>query len=211
MTSTGNAKKRIFYYDFLRCFAILSVIACHVFAIPVVRISNFGSWLWYYSLFLNTLRDIAVPMFVLISGALLLDKKETLTKFTKKRINRVIIPYLVWTIIFILFTYMCSQIGIGKPNLSLESIISSVATIRLVGIPTYFWFVQMIFVVYIVIFILNKLNERYPNTLKIALVLGLIIIAAYNLNIIPLERPSNYPFYAIFAVIGYYLSKIDLK
>ena len=150
-------------------------------------------------------------MFVLISGALLLDKKETLAKFTKKRINRVIIPYLVWTIIFILFTYMCSQIGIGKPNLSLESIISSVATIRLVGIPTYFWFVQMIFVVYIVIFILNKLNERYPNTLKIALVLGLIIIAAYNLNIIPLERPSNYPFYDIFAVIGYYLSKIDLK
>lgn len=51
MTSTGNAKKRIFYYDFLRCFAILSVIACHVFAIPVVRISNFGSGLWYYSLF----------------------------------------------------------------------------------------------------------------------------------------------------------------
>lgn len=109
MTSTGNAKKRIFYYDFLRCFAILSVIACHVFAIPVVRISNFGSGLWYYSLFLNTLRDIAVPMFVLISGALLLDKKETLAKFTKKRINRVIIPYSLDNNFYTIYIHVLSN------------------------------------------------------------------------------------------------------
>ena len=43
MTSTGNAKKRIFYYDFLRCFAILSVIAALIGLYIVIKNYNQNS------------------------------------------------------------------------------------------------------------------------------------------------------------------------
>ena len=39
-------------------------------------------------MFLNCLRDISVPLFVCVSGALLITKKDTIITFLKKRVNK---------------------------------------------------------------------------------------------------------------------------
>lgn len=202
----GQAKKeRIFYYDLLRAFAIFCILACHIFAQYVIKTDIFATKFWYYALFLNCLRDIGVPLFVALSGSLLLDRKETLIKFAKKRLTRVVIPYLFWGIIFILvFSFIFNE---G----SIMDIASNVFSISPKGTANFFWFVPMILITYALIFIINKLNEYNGIALKICLILSLIGIILINLKYLPMTKPIYYLYYSIFAIIGYYLSNVDLS
>ena len=78
--------KRIFYYDVLRALAIIGIVFCHVSVCPNL----------YISVFFDCFRDFSIPIFVMLSGALLLGKKDTLIKFFKKRLSRLFIPFLFW-------------------------------------------------------------------------------------------------------------------
>lgn len=204
-------KNRIFYLDILRAFAIFSVLACHCFDNYVVNVDIFGTALWYYSLFLNSLRDLGVPLFVLLSGCLLLNKKEDIITFVKKRVSRVAIPCLFWAFLFIACALIFKQFGFSLyPFTDLNNLIYGVFHLK--NTASYFWFVPMIFSVYVVIFVINKLNERYKHTLKISLIISILIFILINLNMIQFAKPYyKYIFYSIFAVIGYYLANFDFK
>lgn len=204
-------KNRIFYLDILRAFAIFFVLSCHCFDTYVVNIDIFGTAFWYYSLFLNSLRDLGVPLFVLLSGSLLLNKKENLITFVKKRVSRVIIPCLFWVFLFILCSLIFEHYGFNLyPFTDLNNLIYGVFHLK--NTASYFWFVPMIFSVYVVIFLINKLNEYYLHTLKISLTLSILLIVLYNFNIIQFAKPYyKYIFYSVFAIIGYYLANFDFK
>ena len=81
---------RIIYYDFIRAFAIFGVLACHGFGALVVNVDIFDTKLWYYSLLFNSLRDVSVPLFVCLSGALLITKKDSFIVFINGFINKLI-------------------------------------------------------------------------------------------------------------------------
>lgn len=204
MNSSGHRENRIFYYDIIRAFAILCIISCHVFAEYVTKTAIFNTKFWYYSLFLNSLRDIGVPLFVILSGSLLLDKYETLKTFAKKRITRVLVPYLFWGIIFILaFAFIF--------NNDIYYLVFNVFSLTPEGIANFFWFVPMIFITYVVIFIINTLNHYNKNTLKIALIISLIALILMNINVLHYQRPLIYLYYSIFAVFGYFLVNVDFS
>ena len=64
-----KTKKRIYYFDVLRVIACLAVIMIHTSGTYVLR--NFRTFnFWVRNLF-DSLSRIAVPLFVMISGALL--------------------------------------------------------------------------------------------------------------------------------------------
>lgn len=208
--SHKNTKKRIFYYDFLRCIAIIFIIACHVFAIYVNKKSIFGTNLWLFSMYFNTLRDVGVPLFVAISGALLLNRRETIGKFVKKRLTRVVIPYIFWAVMFFFFVLICVKFNLHYPkNITAASLLPCVFNINPQAPAVYLWFVPMILIVYIFVFIINKINEKYPSVFKIALILSIISIILLNLDIISVKKPFTYPFFTCFAVFGYYLANTD--
>ncbi|MDO5859353.1 acyltransferase [Methanobrevibacter sp.] len=212
MNQIKSAKKRIFYYDIIRAFAIICIIACHTFASFASTKGLFGSNFWYYSVYLNMLRNLGVPLFVVLSGCLLIGRKDSLITFAKKRLNRVLVPYIFWGIIFILFVIFLQYIGQNYYDYgTIGNLIFSVFNINPDGKTVFFWFVPMILVTYVIIFIINKLNERYENTLKIALIISLILIVLINIDLIPKSKPYNYLYYFIFAVMGYYLSGCDLN
>lgn len=208
-----HKSNRIFYYDMIRAFAIFCIVSCHVFAIYVTDVDIFGTKFWYCALFLNSLRDIGIALFVALSGCLLINKKENLTSFVKKRINRVIIPYLFWAVIFILVSFLLKHYGfvpLFKFN-KINTLIFGVFSIDPIKGAVIFWFVPMILTVYIVIFLINKLNEYYKHTFKIALLVSILVIILSNFNLISLSKPHIYILYSVFAVIGYYLSNIDFS
>ena len=212
MNQTKPVKKRIFYYDIIRAFAIFCIIACHSFASFASSTGLFGSNFWYYSVFMNMLRNLGVPLFVVLSGCLLIGRKDSLVTFAKKRLNRVLVPYIFWGIIFILFVIFLQYIGQNYYNYgNIGNLIFSVFNINPDGKMVFFWFVPMILVTYVIIFIINKLNERYENTLKIALIISVILIILINIDLIPKSKPYNYLYYFMFAVMGYYISKCDLR
>ena len=97
--------KRLIEVDILRGFAMLSVVAIHVSNIPMAILS---SGLRYFAVFMfNSFINYAVSMFFLIS-ALMAARSEAnrpvkLLEYYKKKLMRLGLPYLVWTLIYILF------------------------------------------------------------------------------------------------------------
>ena len=210
MGESGITKKRIFYYDFLRCFAIIGIVICHVSATIVSTKNLYGTEIWFTSLFFNSLRDIAVPLFVVISGALLLGRNESFASFTKKRFVRVIIPYVFWMFVFVIIGSILASHSIHfGSNWTFSRIFFSVFSLKPTGSAAFFWFVPMIISVYIMIFILNKLSEELPEIYVIALIISLITVVLMNMNILSFKKPNIYPLYTIYALIGYFLSRTD--
>ena len=196
--------ERIIYYDFIRTFAIFGVVACHCFGALVVNVDIFNTKLWYYSLLLNSLRSMSVDLFIVLSGALLITKKESIKVFIKKRFNRVVIPYIFWVLIFLIV-----EITFWHYTDSFQ-FISQTLSLNPTGSAAVFWFVHMILIVYVLIFILNKLAEFNKNFLKLGLIASSLFVVFFNFNLIPpSSRPYNYVFFIIFAIFGYYLKSYD--
>lgn len=102
--STPNVPTYNISYDIIRFVAILIVFSIHCMAgleanqdtIINVFVCNL----------LHSFQGIGVPLFVLLSGALLLNKQETPCNFLKKRTIRVLIPFFVWSIIVFVIYYI---------------------------------------------------------------------------------------------------------
>lgn len=60
---------------------------------------------WFTANFIHSVFIFAVPLFFMISGAMLLefDKKYDIKTYFSKRIHKTLIPYIFWSIIGILF------------------------------------------------------------------------------------------------------------
>ena len=90
-------------YDVIRFVAILVVFSIHCMAgLDAQRDSDTNIFI---SNLLHAFQGIGVPLFVLLSGALLLGKQESPLVFLKKRMVRVLIPFLSWSVI--LFGIYC--------------------------------------------------------------------------------------------------------
>ena len=86
-------KERIFYYDVLRAFAIIGVIICHLdhFFGPLTTPAQIIAQMTFHDI-----GNIGVPIFLMISGALLLNREyPSLEKFLKKRFARIIYPFIL--------------------------------------------------------------------------------------------------------------------
>lgn len=205
----STKQNRIFYYDMIRFFAIFGILSCHIFASLVVKPQIFATKLWYYSVLMNSLRDVSIGLFVALSGALLIKKKDSLIVFFKKRLSRVILPYVFWVIVFIIFGIICITKGYYF-KCSISELIINTASISPTGPGNFFWFVPMIIVVYIVIAILNRLYTYNNDSLKYALCISLFVVIIWNVFNLHITNPYKYVFYSVFAVIGYYCANIDL-
>ena len=68
--------KRIFYLDFLKGVAIFFVVLLHTAALGLSR-AEIGTFTWEVCNVIDSLCRFVVPIFVIISGALLLDEKKS--------------------------------------------------------------------------------------------------------------------------------------
>ncbi|PZM85306.1 MAG: hypothetical protein DKT66_03745 [Candidatus Melainabacteria bacterium] len=100
--NTPNATKQehFFYVDFLRCFAIIQVILLHTSAPFATTTSAKG--LFWVGCILDSITRSCVPLFLMISGMLLLSsrKEEPPVTFLQRRLWRVGSPLIAWTVIY---------------------------------------------------------------------------------------------------------------
>lgn len=91
-----------FNVSVIRAIACIMVIIMHVAAI------NFPHFLikWWPTNVYDSFVRSCVPLFLMISGALLLRKKERLSVFVRKRFLRIIPPLLFWSIIYLLWLWI---------------------------------------------------------------------------------------------------------
>ena len=99
-----TAKQRIIYLDFLKVIAIFLMVANHC----VDNVTPAERALPWYNLWgsvYNSFTRPAIPLFMMVTGILLLPTKMDMGSFYKKRLSRVLIPFLVWSVLYNLFPW----------------------------------------------------------------------------------------------------------
>ena len=103
------------WLDNARIAAILAVVILHS-AVSGVVDTDLGSGYWWAGNLYSAFSRWCVPVFVMISGALLLSpaRQESLGTFYRKRMSRVLWPFLFWSAFFLGWT-LVKGIAKGKP------------------------------------------------------------------------------------------------
>lgn len=174
-------KTRIKYFDTLKFLAITGVIFLHCFILKdTVEILNFNV------VNLNQIGRFGVPLFLLISGALLLNREIELKSFFKKRFVRICYPL----IFFIILAYVL--------KIYLHPL-------------TAFWYCWMVIGTYLAIPLIN-IFVKYASEKEIEYALALFVMTAilyqiFNLLDITYSLDLNFFITPIsYLILGYYLS-----
>lgn len=142
-----NDKRRKQYLDVIKIFACFAVIMMHL------CVNKSGSLLnWSIFKCFNTIGNFAVPVFVMVSGALLLNKNK---KISYKDIYLKYIPRLILSLLIVnIFIYLVN--GILDRNITMYGFLSSVTGVFLNNVPVPYWYVYMMIGLYIVTPILKS-------------------------------------------------------
>ena len=118
----NTTRKHVVWLDVVRLVAMFTVVCCHSadpFNVypgePPANIDEIKFWGAAYGAFLRP----CVPLFVMITGALLLPVRGEISAFYKKRISRVFWPFLIWSVIYNLFPWFTGLLGLN-PEIILD-------------------------------------------------------------------------------------------
>ena len=118
MTQTVNAgqRPRLVWADVVRLVAMFAVACCHATDpfnfYPGPEPDNIGDIRLWGAAWGAVLRP-CVPLFVMLTGALLLPVREETGHFLRRRIGRVLWPFLLWSVIYNLFPWFTGVLGFG--------------------------------------------------------------------------------------------------
>ncbi len=213
--------ERIQYLDVLRVLAMLAVVFLHASAATLMV--GDGSAVWHFSNALTSLFSAGVPLFFMISGALLLNSHKTVSVgYTlKRRVLRLLVPLLVWSLIYIAYSLVVSWRVGGSPDWA-EAIY---ALKHLPGNPVIvpLWFMYAMIAVYILSPLLKRLVDNLSRDLVLYL-LGLWVLFSCLLPTIQAFVPESvspiftlhvkydldfFAGYLGYFLLGYYLVKMD--
>lgn len=199
--------KRILYFDALRLMAIIAVILIHVVIAPP-NIFKTNQFVWWLTLICKSSSNWAVPIFFMISGALLLKKDEPISAIFLKRIPKIVLPFLVWNLVYIYF-----DLKLFKTHTFIGDLINSIS-----GQITYhLWFIYALVGLYIITPLLRLLiKNAQRKDIEYFLLLSFLVNTIHpiferftHIHIgIPLFFVQGY---IIFFVLGYYLTHFDFS
>ena len=218
-----NRIKRIEWIDFCRALAIILVILCHTsehyyhFVLTGEAQAPSLSWLFQNTTF--SMGRIGVPLFLMISGTLLLSREY---KSPKQFYEKNLLPLLVTTLTWIIVNYLFQSYYESNP-LNLQTFLYELFMLKKLSL-SHMWYMPVILGIYLVIPFLSCLaNNGYfklKNTL-IPLIVALVIyflIPTLNLilsvNFPPFDKFTTQMdsatlggYYVFYVIIGYILVK----
>lgn len=189
-----------------RAVAVVAVIFLHI-TVPLVNQFDGASASWWAANIINGSARFCVPVFLMISGVLLLGKDYALTTFLKKRVVRVVLPFLLWSVIYFLFKSDLTQ--------DLKSILLQFIKAMKSGVEFHLWYVYMILGVYLFVPIINRWTRTAPKKeiyyfLSIWLLITFIGLPGFN----KLFTRIDFRYFSGFIgylVLGYGLTKANIS
>ena len=99
-------RERVVFFDVLRCVAAIAVIAIHVLAPYRQMLGDIPFDQWVTAVGVNSVTRWAVPVFILISGALMLSDRRPFNAqyYLKRRLGKVLVPFLLWSAFYALLS-----------------------------------------------------------------------------------------------------------
>jgi surface polysaccharide O-acyltransferase-like enzyme len=197
--------RHIQYVNILRIIAIYAVVAAHV-AVWLARGTQSFTFNWWIGCWIFYLAHFSIPVFVMISGALLLDdsRQETMSQFYKRRMTRVGIPLAAWTIV-----YFAARVFLDHETLSASQVLHLILT---GDVCYHLWFLYMIFGLYLMTPMLRDFVRRASRNQRLfVIVLGLVLANAYYQTDAIVWHNQRSIFTRFIPFIPYYLCGYELR
>ncbi|MCR5395404.1 MAG: acyltransferase [Bacteroidales bacterium] len=193
----------LYNLDLLRALAMVLVVLQHAWTMSEMDTDEWG-WLCHgYRILIG----VGVPLFVVLSGALLLDAPVlSFREFYRRRMSRVLLPFLVWATVVYTFSFLTHKYeDISTWQDFVLSYIPYLITNR---INDSHWFVHMILALYLMApFLQRALLQCSQRVVASSLVAWFVVMVlrvvwpdVYGLRYVS----SLFPFIGCF-VAGYYL------
>lgn len=210
-------RRHIVYFDFLRFIAMCSVIFMHT-AAELLRTEVTLQWGLLNAC--TSFAFTAVPLFLMMSGYLLCagEKTADVSVLLKKRLPRLLIPLVTWTVI------AAFRICIAEQNLTVSAFCDLLIQSFASPIAVHFWYMYLMIALYVlsplVYSALHHLS-RQGHCYLLALI-GLVTLHAMAAAVLP-DRFDKWIAFDIFEklklygghfctfLLGYYLGKMEQK
>jgi len=173
--------------DLIRTVAIILVILLHAATEPYPTVSIMspqGVQIWWASNVYDSLARLCVPLFIMLTGALLLQPSkvdEPLRVFFKKRWNRIGLPILFWGA-----AYFAWRAFVNGETLTANSIALGVLT----GPYIHFWYVYLLIGLYLTTPIL-RVVVKYSDWKLLRYFLLLWVVGTALIPLFTLLEPYN--------------------
>jgi surface polysaccharide O-acyltransferase-like enzyme len=194
-----------FWISNLRILATISVVFIHTSGGALFKFGKIANETWWAANIINGFGRFTVPVFVMISGALLLGKEIELFSFLQKRFLRIWVPFTVWVVIYIAYHNIFEHNPINIKNAFLGYLTGGN------GQYGHLWFVYMILGLYLFTPIINYFIQKATETE----IVYLLIICFISTTIFQLFKEllklnikldiGNFGGYLGYYVAGYYL------
>lgn len=206
-------KKRIAWIDLLRIIGIFGVILMHVVGNTINTYGNLTKNANYLYAFVGILFQFAVPLFVMISGMMFLNKKGITFKDMLKK-------YIIKILLIILFIGTCmilmEEIFINK-SISIDLIKKVFLRLITGDIWAHMWYLYLTFGLYLItpvlVIITNNITQKDFKVFLILLFIITIFLSTLNnmFNIDIAFNTINISGYIFYYFYGYYLYKYDVS
>lgn len=152
MKENENCQNRIEYLDILRIVATIAVIMIHV-AASRWYFGDINSFDWIVIVTYDGIVRWAVPIFVMISGVLFLEKENIgITQLYRKYIFKIVIVFIIWSAIYLLDSVM-------RDNLNSKECI-----VKFFRGEFHMWYLHMIVGLYMLVPLLKEIVRNMTLT-----------------------------------------------
>ena len=199
------------YISILNVLACIGVVILHTFETGYTSDANF-----VFEVLIRAIAYCAVPVFFMITGATLIDYRERYdTKtFFKKRLLKVIIPLIIWSIIYFIINFFKGKFSIN--DLSFKFVFEY---FFLVKTNPIFWFFVVIIGIYLAIPVISLIPQESRRKAFLYIIIITFVFnqflpdLLYHLNLnynYDLKFPLTYSGWISFIFIGYYIDKYEI-
>lgn len=180
-SAAGSPAHRLVWLDVLRFIAIFMVVCCHCtdpFNVsPAARLDpDYNFWGSLYGSFVRP----CVPLFAIMTGLLLLPVRQEAGPFYRKRILRVLFPFLIWSALYNLFPWFTGMLGLepavitdffayaAAPSQSLADSLKNIALIpfNFTVYTTHMWYIYMLIGLYLFMPFFSGWMDKASDAMK---------------------------------------------
>ena len=197
-------KESLSWPDNLRVIATISMVLLHVTSPILLRYGEISMITWHLGNLIDSSVRFCVPVFVMLSGALLLQKEYSLKDFFQKRFMRVLVPFAFYSVVYILH-------DLDARNLwAREDLFAYIWSKVSKGAAYHLWYIYMIIGLYLFIPVIGRwVRASSEKDIMYFLIIWLVTIDISHpliLKLVPNINLSYFSGFLGYLVLGYYLA-----
>lgn len=166
----NNIDERQIWIDILKVISAFAIILIHLSG-DIYKSTFDDKNQWYNAIYLNSITRFAVPCFFMISGTLILTKKDSVKKIFTKRLPRIIIPLIFWSICYIVQSKLMWNKDLN--------IIKEILTIPFSHKEGHLWYIYQLIGLYLLAPIINLVYEKTNKIMKVYFISITLIIPGF--------------------------------